>query len=113
MRAEIVGVLEGSGVAYELKDLMRVDPLLGPADGELAQALGAAIGDVLGVEPRFIVSPGTYDQKHVVRLAGIQQCVAYGPGRLVLAHQPDEYVDVEDLVAATKVLALLTLRGAG
>jgi acetylornithine deacetylase/succinyl-diaminopimelate desuccinylase-like protein len=35
--------------------------------------------------------------------------VAYGPGELVLAHQPDEYCAVSDLVAATKVIALASL----
>ena len=45
-----------------------------------------------------------------MRRAGIQECIAYGPGRLVLAHQPDEYVAVADLVAAAKIMALLTLR---
>jgi succinyl-diaminopimelate desuccinylase len=110
VRAEIVELLEAQGVAYELRDLMRVDPLLGNPDGELARAAATAIRDVQSVEPSFIVSPGTYDQKHVVRQAGIQECIAYGPGRLVLAHQPDEYVAVPDLIAAAKVMALLTLR---
>jgi succinyl-diaminopimelate desuccinylase len=110
VRAEIVELLEAQGVAYELRDLMRVDPLLGNPDGGLARTAATAIRDVQSVEPSFIVSPGTYDQKHVVRQAGIQECIAYGPGRLVLAHQPDEYVAVPDLIAATKVMALLTLR---
>jgi succinyl-diaminopimelate desuccinylase len=35
--------------------------------------------------------------------------VAYGPGILDLAHQPDEYCGVDDLVAATKVIALALL----
>jgi succinyl-diaminopimelate desuccinylase len=113
VRAEIVQLLDRHGVAYELKDVMRVDPLLGDADGMLAQATAGAIRDVLGVEPSFISSPGTYDQKHVVRRAGIQECIAYGPGRLVLAHQPDEYVAVADLVAAARVMALLAVRLAG
>jgi succinyl-diaminopimelate desuccinylase len=110
VRAEIVQLLEAQGVAYELRDLMRVDPLLGSADGELARAAATAIGDVSNTEPSFIVSPGTYDQKHVVRRAGIQECIGYGPGRLILAHQPDEYVAVADLLTAAKVIALLTLR---
>jgi succinyl-diaminopimelate desuccinylase len=110
VRSEIVQLVEAQGVAYELRDLMRVDPLLGSQDGELARATASAIRDVLDTEPSFIVSPGTYDQKHVVRRAGIQECIAYGPGRLILAHQPDEYVAVADLVAAAKVMALLTLR---
>jgi succinyl-diaminopimelate desuccinylase len=110
VRAEIVQLLDAQGVAYELKDLMRVDPLLGDAGGELARAAAQAIREVVGSDAQFIVSPGTYDQKHVVRRAGIHECIAFGPGRLVLAHQPDEYVAVADLVTATKVMALLTLR---
>ncbi len=39
-----------------------------------------------------------------------RMCIAYGPGRLVLAHQPDEHVSLEDLLAATKVLATLVVR---
>jgi succinyl-diaminopimelate desuccinylase len=113
VRREIVELLDRHGVAYELKDVMRVDPLLGDERGVLALATAGAIRDALGVEPSFISSPGTYDQKHVVRRAGIDGCVGYGPGRLVLAHQPDEYVAVADLIAAAKVLALLSLRLAG
>lgn len=113
VRAEIVELLDKHGFAYELRDVMRVDPLLGDERGSLAQATARAIRDALGVEPGFISSPGTYDQKHVVRRAGIDECIAYGPGRLVLAHQPDEYVAVADVVAAARVLALLTLRLAG
>ena len=113
VRAEIAQLLEAQGVAYELRDLMRVDPLLGNPEGKLSRAAAAAVRDVSGQEPSFIVSPGTYDQKHVVRRAGIEECIAYGPGRLILAHQSDEYVAVADLVAAAKVMAVLTLRLVG
>jgi succinyl-diaminopimelate desuccinylase len=110
VRAEIADLLDSSGIAFEIKDLMRVDPLLGDPHGELAQAMAGSIRDALSAEPEFIASPGTYDQKHFVRRAGIEDCIAYGPGRLVLAHQPDEHVEVQDLVAAAKAMALLTVR---
>ena len=29
---------------------------------------------------QLVASPGTYDHKHVDRIAGIPHCVAYGPG---------------------------------
>ena len=48
----------------------------------------------------------TYDQKHVARIGGVEQCVAYGPGILELAHQPDEWCGIDDLLNATKVIAL-------
>jgi succinyl-diaminopimelate desuccinylase len=36
----------------------------------------------------------------------LRDCIAYGPGILDLAHQPDEYVVIEDMVASAKVMAL-------
>jgi succinyl-diaminopimelate desuccinylase len=64
---------------------------------------------VLGRHATHVASPGTYDHKHVDRIGGIRNCVAYGPGILDLAHQPDEWCGVDDLVNATKVLALSIL----
>jgi succinyl-diaminopimelate desuccinylase len=46
----------------------------------------------------------------VARIAGVEDCVAYGPGELALAHQPDEYCDVADIISATKVLALAVVK---
>jgi succinyl-diaminopimelate desuccinylase len=97
------------GVEYELRDLMVVEPVLTPEGSPVVGALDTAIRRVLGSVPTMIASPGTYDHKHVARIAGIPDCVAYGPGELELAHQPDEYCRVDDLVNATKVLALATL----
>ena len=71
------------------------------------------VGHEDSVGRQRIASPGTYDHKHFTRLAGIDDCVAYGPGILELAHQPDEYCGIEDLVNATKVIALSTLDLAG
>jgi succinyl-diaminopimelate desuccinylase len=61
---------------------------------------------VLGREAQFVCSPGTYDQKHIDRIGKLKSCIAYGPGILDLAHQPDEYVEIADLVASAKVMAL-------
>jgi succinyl-diaminopimelate desuccinylase len=97
------------GVAYELRDLMVVDPVRTPDGSPLVSALGGAIHQVLGKPAQLVASPGTYDHKHVARIARVPHCVAYGPGELELAHQPDEYCRVDDLVNATKVIALATL----
>jgi succinyl-diaminopimelate desuccinylase len=81
----------------------------------VAAALARAVKIVLGRAPEYVVSPGTYDQKHVDRIGRLKSCVAYGPGILDLAHQPDEYVGVEDMLDAATVmgLALADLLGAG
>jgi succinyl-diaminopimelate desuccinylase len=94
---------------YELADRMVVHPVEAPEGSPLVVHLSRAIREVTGREVSLVASPGSYDHKHVARIAGVEQCVAYGPGRLELAHQPDEYCDVADIAQATRVLALAML----
>jgi succinyl-diaminopimelate desuccinylase len=112
-RAEIVDLLDRMArdvpdFRYELRDLMVVHPTRTPEDSPVIGALERALQRVLG-RSGLVASPGTYDQKHFARLAGVPHCVAYGPGILDLAHQPDEYCDIADLMNATRVIALAVL----
>jgi len=78
------------GVSFDLRELMVVHPTRTPDDSPVIGALQMAIRRVLGRTAELVASPGTYDHKHVARIAGVPHCVAYGPGELELAHQPDE-----------------------
>ncbi|MDP9264585.1 MAG: acetylornithine deacetylase/succinyl-diaminopimelate desuccinylase family protein [Chloroflexota bacterium] len=114
VRAEIADMVtaeeaRGRGIRWSVRDLMLVEPTETPADRPVARAVGDAIQRVLGRPAAIIASPGTYDQKHVVRRGGVDDCIAYGPGILETAHRPDEYVRLDDLANATKVMALATL----
>ena len=114
VRAEIETLLAGArrevpGLQVTLRDLMVVLPVRTPDGSPLVGALERRIQQVVGRPAVQVASPGTYDHKHVDRIAGIKHCVAYGPGILDLAHQPDEWCGVEDLVNATKVIALTLL----
>lgn len=117
-KAEIQALLERAAaetprLRYALTDLMVVHPVRTPEDSPLVTSLERGIQQVLGRQATHVASPGTYDHKHFDRMGGIRQCVAYGPGILDLAHQPDEWCGVEDLVNATKVLALSILELTG
>ena len=112
-RAEIVNLLESIArdvpdFSYALRDLMVVHPTRTPDGSPVVAALEQALQRVLG-RSALVASPGTYDQKHFARIAGVPHCVAYGPGILDLAHQPDEYCDIADLMNATRVIALAVL----
>lgn len=100
-------------IAYALRDLMVVHPTRTPDDSPVIGALQGAVNQVLGRRAELIASPGTYDHKHVARIAGVPHCVAYGPGELEQAHQPDEYTRIDDIVNATKVLALTVMNLTG
>ena len=117
-KGEIVALLEQvaadtPGFRYDLRDLMIVHPVHTPEDSPLVAVLDRHVAEILGRPATHVASPGTYDHKHVTRIGGISNCVAYGPGVLDLAHQPDEWCGIDDLMNATKVLALalLTLTG--
>jgi succinyl-diaminopimelate desuccinylase len=94
------------GFSYEIRDLWSISPTMTERDAPVVSAVSAAIGTVLGTGPDYVVSPGTYDQKHIDRIGRMHNCIAYGPGILDLAHQPDEYVGIEDMVDSAKVMAL-------
>ncbi|HEX5475094.1 MAG TPA: acetylornithine deacetylase/succinyl-diaminopimelate desuccinylase family protein [Vicinamibacterales bacterium] len=113
-KAEIVALLDEvarrvPNFRYELRDLMVVHPVRTPDGSPLVAALERSLTRVLGRSGGLVASPGTYDHKHVTRIGGIAQCVAYGPGILDLAHQPDEWCGIDDVVNATKVIALALL----
>ena len=61
---------------------------------------------MFGREPEYVISPGTYDQKHIARIGHLHDCIAYGPGILDLAHRPDEWVGIDDMVESAKVMAI-------
>jgi succinyl-diaminopimelate desuccinylase len=113
-RAEIAALVSKAqsrmpAVRFSIADRMIVEPTRAPEDAPVIGALTDAIARVVGRPATLVASPGTYDQKHVARIAGVPHCVAYGPGELGMAHQPDEYCSVADIVTATKVLALAVL----
>ncbi|HWF78599.1 MAG TPA: acetylornithine deacetylase/succinyl-diaminopimelate desuccinylase family protein [Caulobacteraceae bacterium] len=107
MRALLDGLAQRRpGFRYSLRDLMEVRPSMTERDRPVVQATAEAVRRVLGKEAAVICSPGTYDQKHIDRIGALRDCIAYGPGILDLAHQPDEYVEIADMVASAKVMAL-------
>jgi succinyl-diaminopimelate desuccinylase len=99
---------------YEIRDLMEVQPTMTERDAPVVKAVAKGIMEIFDREPDYVISPGTYDQKHVARIGHIYDCIAYGPGILDLAHRPDEWVGIEDMVQSAKVMAIglnVLLRG--
>ncbi|WP_397543798.1 acetylornithine deacetylase/succinyl-diaminopimelate desuccinylase family protein [Roseovarius salis] len=111
VQAEIRAVMERvrdgrPGLDYEIRELFRVLPTMTAREAPVVAAVAAAVQEVFGREADYVVSPGTYDQKHIDRIGRLKNCIAYGPGILDLAHKPDEYVGIEDMVQSAQVMAL-------
>ncbi len=111
VKAEFLALLEKVGkerpkFRYDLRDMHEVQPTMTAEDAPVVRAVAAAIAETQGKHPSYVVSPGTYDQKHIDRIGRLKNCIAYGPGILDLAHQPDEWVGVEDMLDSAEVMAL-------
>jgi succinyl-diaminopimelate desuccinylase len=110
VKEEVVTILERLKLErprfdYSIADIMEVQPLMTERDAPVVKAVSEAIRDLFDKEPELVISPGTYDQKHVARIGKLYDCIAYGPGILDLAHRPDEWIGIQDMIDSAKVMA--------
>jgi succinyl-diaminopimelate desuccinylase len=111
VKSEVVTILDHlkrsrDRFEYSIRDLMEVIPTMTERDAPVVTAVAEGIRRIFGREPDYVISPGTYDQKHIARIGHLHDCIAYGPGILDLAHQPDEWVGIEDMVQSANVMAI-------
>lgn len=109
VRGEVTALLENLKTTrpnfdYEMRELNVVIPSMTDQDAPVVQTIAAAIRDVLGQDPTYVASPGSYDQKHIDRIGKLKNCIAYGPGVLELAHKPDEWIGIDDMIDSAKVM---------
>ena len=83
-----------------------------PEDHPLVGALLGAGRHVLGREPALEGMTYGADLGLLVRVGGIPG-VLFGPGDIRRAHRPDEHVDVDELVATARTLAVAAIRFCG
>ena len=110
VKGEVVELLEGlkqdrANFDYALRDIMEVLPTMTDESAPVVTAVSDGIREVLKCEPQYVISPGTYDQKHIARIGHLHDCIAYGPGILDLAHVADEFIVIDDMVQSAKVMA--------
>ncbi|MEM6617761.1 MAG: acetylornithine deacetylase/succinyl-diaminopimelate desuccinylase family protein [Pseudomonadota bacterium] len=109
VEAEVVSLLDGltetrENFSYDIREIQRVIPTMTDRDAPVVAATAAGIAAVYGRDPGYVVSPGTYDQKHIDRIGRLKNCIAYGPGILELAHKPDEYVEISAMERSAMVM---------
>jgi acetylornithine deacetylase len=75
----------------------------------LPWSLGGTARDVLGKLPDFTGMPYGADMRLLVH-QGATPTVLYGPGDPLVAHAPDEHIDLEQIARCARVLAVWTMR---
>lgn len=94
---------EKEGARFSMKVLADKDPIVSDADNQYVQALLFAVtGD--GKLRKVEIAPYSTDAVEIVPRLGVP-VVVYGPGDIVQAHQPDEFLDLSSLREALDVIA--------
>jgi acetylornithine deacetylase/succinyl-diaminopimelate desuccinylase-like protein len=88
----------------EVEWLKYLPPYDVPADAPICKAIASAYEVALDKAPRFY-GFADVDDATWLNLAGIP-AVTVGPGNLFVAHAPNEYVEIAELVDAAKLYAL-------
>jgi succinyl-diaminopimelate desuccinylase len=104
----ITGMVRALGAADEVHAEVAVlvdrPPVDTPIGEPVVAALAAAHTVVTGDEPTYGGVPGTTDGTILTARGGVPS-VVYGPGGKWIAHQADEYVDIDEIVRYTRVYA--------
>jgi succinyl-diaminopimelate desuccinylase len=103
----LIDRLRSQGHEIEV-EMLQEEPAAGvPADTDVGRALAAAVHEAEGRELRFELCPGLLEIRFYAGLGVPAYC--YGPGRLDLAHGPDEAVELDALERCAEVYALTAL----
>lgn len=83
-----------------------------PADAPICTAIRSAHRRVTGREAPTEAATYGADMRHFIAFGGMP-CVMYGAGDIRLAHGPDEYIGVGELLTAVKVVAVMLAEWCG
>lgn len=100
------------GVTAEVHVVVDRPPVDVPVDDPVVAALAEAHTAVTGRPPVYGGVPGTTDGTVLTHWGGVPS-VVYGPGGKWIAHQADEFVEIEEIVRCARVYAEAAARFLG
>src|SRR6266702_3706125 len=110
-KARLIGVLNEcrqQGIALEWELLQEGNSASCQEGESTGQALAEAIREITGATARFELCPGLLETRFYAA-RGVPS-YAYGPGRLSVAHGPNEYVDLRRVVQCASIYALTAMK---
>ncbi len=87
---------------YEVSVLSAVPSSLTPIESHIINVASACAERIVGSKPKAELSPGRNDAVYYVNLTR-SQVINFGPGVEWVAHAPDEYTEVDELVKFVRI----------
>ena len=91
------------GVKLDVEVFQEGHPSGSPETAPLARALAAHTRAITGKSPKFEMCPGLLEIRFYAERG--MPAYAYGPGRLSIAHGPNEFVETERIVECAAIYA--------
>lgn len=88
------------------------DPAEIAVDHPIVTGLSKNFKDLMGKEPQITGRQGAADTRYLIKY-GNTPTVIFGPGLTEQMHSTNEWVDLDDVIAATKILALTIMDWCG
>jgi acetylornithine deacetylase len=88
------------------------DPAEIPPDHPVVTTLSAKFRQVMGRAPEITGRQGAADIRYLIKY-GQTPTVIFGPGRTEQMHANNEWMEIDDLISATKILALTIMDWCG
>ncbi len=88
------------------------DPAEIPVDHPIVTSLSNSFTDLMGKEPQITGRQGAADTRYLIKY-GNTPTVIFGPGLTEQMHSTNEWVDLNDVIASTKILALTIMDWCG
>ena len=110
-KERLIGVLEEckrSGIPLEWEILQEGESAASSEKEHLGRALASSVAAITGNTPRFEMCPGLLETRFYA--ARGMPAYGYGPGLLLVAHGPKEYVDMRHVAECGAIYALTAMR---
>jgi len=103
---------EKKAVRFSYQCLEAREPTFIAKEAEIVQVLDQAYRDVSGQAPVYGGVPGSTDGTILFSRAGVP-IVTVGPGDIHIPHHIDEWLDLDELIEATRLYAVAAIRFLG
>jgi succinyl-diaminopimelate desuccinylase len=97
----------------DIKTLRVTEPAEISENEKIVQVTRDITTQITGKKPKIAGLPGATDARFLINKAQIPTIVDFGPGRLDQCHVADEHIEIDQVVTATKIYALIALQICG
>jgi succinyl-diaminopimelate desuccinylase len=92
----------GIGQHISIENYNRSYTTITPVDSKIVRFASSAIVDLTGLPPKLGVATYGSDSSVLQNRVGISNII-YGPGSIAQAHQPNEYIEIDELLKSVDV----------